>query len=131
VAGDGSTSDTGDEGPATEAGFSLTGLAADLAGNLFISEMSNRIREVDVAEIIHTIAGTGSGGYSGDGDAAVSAKLNEPGDVAVDSAGNLYIADFFNNRVRQIVGAVPSSIPSVAAGGVVSAILAVSLCAGK
>ncbi|HLY17946.1 MAG TPA: IPT/TIG domain-containing protein [Bryobacteraceae bacterium] len=121
LAGNGSTTDSGDGGPATQAGFSLTGLAADSAGNVFISESSNRIRQVNTSGIINTIAGTGTGGYSGDGGPAISANLNSPGDVLVDSSGNLYIADFFNNRVREVAGVTQSSIPSVAAGGVVSA----------
>jgi uncharacterized protein (TIGR03437 family) len=121
VAGNGSTTDSGDGGPATKAGFSLTGLAADSAGDVFISESSNRVREVNTSGAINTIAGTGAGGYSGDGGPAISANLNSPGDVAVDSAGNLYIADFFNNRIREVVGAAQSAMPSIATGGVVSA----------
>ncbi len=121
VAGNGSTTDSGDGGSATKAGFALTGLAADSAGNIFISESSNRIREVNTSGIINTIAGTGTGGYAGDGGPATSANLNSPGDALVDSAGNLYIADFFNNRVREVVGIAQSTIPSVATGGVVSA----------
>jgi uncharacterized protein (TIGR03437 family) len=115
VAGNGSTTDSGDGGPATKAGFSLTGLAADTAGNIFISESSNRVREVNTSGIIETIAGTGVGGYSGDGGPAVSATLNEPGDVAVDSAGNLYVADFFNNRVREVAGIAQAMAPPVTA----------------
>jgi uncharacterized protein (TIGR03437 family) len=111
VAGNGSTSDTGDGGPATMAGFSLTGLAADGAGNILISEMSNRVREVNTAGIINTIAGTGQGGYSGDGGPATSATLSEPGDVVVDSAGTLYIADSMNMRVRKM------ALPKVTGGG--------------
>lgn len=103
VAGNGSTSDTGDGGPATKAGFALTGLAVDGAGNIFISEQSNRVREVNTAGIINTIAGTGQGGYSGDGGPAISANLSEPGDVAVDSGGILYIADSMNMRVRKMI----------------------------
>lgn len=121
VAGNGSTTDTGDGGPATKAGFALTGLAADSAGDVFIAESSNRVREVNTAGIINTIAGTGTGGYSGDGGPATSAELSSPGDVAVDSGGNLYIADFFNNRVREVIGIAQSSKPAISTGGVVSA----------
>ncbi|HTQ55320.1 MAG TPA: IPT/TIG domain-containing protein [Bryobacteraceae bacterium] len=120
VAGNGSTSDTGDGGKATEAGFELTGLAADSAGNIFISEMSNRVREVNTSGVINTIAGTGAGGYSGDGGPAVQATISNPGDVAVDNAGNLYIADSLNSRVRMVNGiaqaATGVSITSVVSG---------------
>ena len=119
VAGNGSTTDSGDGGPATQAGFGLTGLAADVAGNIFISEQSNRVREVTTAGIINTIAGTDQGGHSGDGGPATSAELSEPGDVAVDSGGNLYIADLLNSRIREVIGIAQSSIPAI--GGVVSA----------
>ena len=121
VAGNGSTTDSGDGGLATLAGFSLTGLAADGAGDIFISESSNRIREVNTSGIINTIAGTGMGGYAGDGGPATSAKLSEPGDVAVDNAGNLYIADSLNSRIREVLGIAQTAIPAIATGGVVSA----------
>jgi uncharacterized protein (TIGR03437 family) len=114
VAGNGSTTDSGDGGPATKAGFSLTGLAADGAGDIFISESTNRVREVNTSGTINTIAGTGAGGHSGDGGPAISATLNSPGDVAVDGAGNLYIADFFNNRVREVAGIAQATSPVTA-----------------
>jgi uncharacterized protein (TIGR03437 family) len=116
VAGNGSTSDTGDGGLATLAGFSLTGLAVDAAGNIFISEMSNRVREVNTAGMINTIAGNGTGGYSGDGGPAVSATLSQPGDVAVDSGGNLYIADSLNMRIRKMLplGLIKGGTPTIA-----------------
>jgi uncharacterized protein (TIGR03437 family) len=104
VAGSGASGFSGDGGPATKAGFDLTGVAVDGAGNIFISDRSNRIREVNTAGIINTIAGTGAGGYSGDGGPPGSAMLSNPGDVAVDSAGNLYVADSLNSRVRKITG---------------------------
>ncbi len=121
VAGNGSTTDSGDGGPAIKAGFELTGLAADGAGDIFISEQSNRVREVNTAGTINTIAGTGAGGSTGDGGPAVSATLNEPGDVAVDHAGNLYIADMLNSRIREVFGIAQSGTPAIAPGGVVSA----------
>jgi len=120
VAGNGSSSYSGDGGPATSASFDLTGVAVDGAGNIFISDRSNRIRHVNAAGIINTIAGTGAAQYSGDGGPAVNATLSEPADVAVDSAGNLYVADSKNMRVRKITGVAQSGIPIITAGGVVS-----------
>lgn len=76
---------------------------ADAAGNIYISEINNhRIRKVDPSGIITTVAGTGTGGYNGDGIAATSAELYDPFDVIIDGAGNLYIADFSNHRVREV-----------------------------
>jgi uncharacterized protein (TIGR03437 family) len=118
VAGNGSTTDSGDGGPATKAGFALTGLAADGAGDVFISESSNRIREVNGSGTINTYAGTGMGGYSGDGGSATGADLSEPGDVTVDAGGNLYIADMLNSRVRKVTSPAPPA-PSITHGGVV------------
>jgi uncharacterized protein (TIGR03437 family) len=120
VAGSGASGYSGDGGLATNAGFDLTGVAVDGAGNIFISDRSNRIRQVSTAGIINTIAGTGAAKYSGDGGPASSATLSEPGDVAVDSAGNLYVADSLNSRVRKITGVAQPSTSAVAITSVVS-----------
>jgi hypothetical protein len=100
----GSGAFSGDGGPATQAGLNAPGgLAVDGEGNLFIADTQNhRVRKVDGNGRISTIAGRGTGGFSGDGGAAVSAQLAFPSGVAVDSAGNVYIADTFNNRVRKV-----------------------------
>jgi hypothetical protein len=76
----------------------------DSAGNVYIADsMNNRIRKVAAATgIITTVAGNGTAGYSGDGGAATSAEINNPGGVAVDSAGNLYIADTVNSLIREV-----------------------------
>jgi uncharacterized protein (TIGR03437 family) len=97
---------SGDGGPATQAGFDYgfgpSGLAIDGAGNLYISD-TNRVRMVNAATgIITTIAGTGSAGFAGDGGPATKAQLGGLQGIALDSAGNLYIADNFNNRVRKV-----------------------------
>ena len=100
----GTGGDDGDGGPATEAQLGVaSGLAVDGAGNLYIADASrHRVRRVDPTGIISTFAGTGHGGYNGDNVPAVDARLLQPRDLAVDGAGNLYIADAFNHRVRRV-----------------------------
>ncbi len=93
----------GDNIPATSANIDPYRIAFDKFGNLFISEYHNyRVRVVDHAGLIHTIAGVGSSGYSGDGDAATAAKFNFPIGVAFDTCDNLYISDNGNNRIRKV-----------------------------
>ena len=84
----------------------------DGAGNLYIADISNnRIRKVTPGGTISTVAGNGTPGYSGDNITATGAKLNRPSGIAVDSVGNLYIADIDNNRVRKVdVSDAPSLI---------------------
>lgn len=110
-AGGGNPADgVGDGGPATGASlYNTLGIGADAAGNLYIAGR-NRIRKVDAAtNVITTVAGTGKGadvylggGFSGDGGPATEAELSDPSDVAVDAAGNLFISDSVNNRVRRV-----------------------------
>ncbi len=87
-----------------------------LIGNLYIADFLNqRIRKVTVSMgIITTIAGTGTGSYTGDDGPATSATLNNPYGVAVDTSGNVYIADYSNNRIRKVTVTtkVPTSIPT-------------------
>jgi sugar lactone lactonase YvrE len=115
IAGVGRSGFSGDGGLATSAQLAFPmGLALDAAGNLFVVDSSNnRIRRVTPAGIISTIAGTGTSGFSGDGGPAISARLNEPAGVAVDAAGNLFIADTDNNRIRKVT---PAGIISTVAG---------------
>ncbi len=81
----------------------MTGVLLDSGGNLFFSETyGNRVRKVTPDGIISTIAGTGQGGYSGDGGPATAAQLNGPDGLALDSAGNLYVADTYNGLVRLV-----------------------------
>jgi hypothetical protein len=124
---------SGDGGPATEARLStLSGLSVDREGNLFIADSGNhRIRRVDAATgIITTVAGTGEGpppvidkpasrtgvDSSGDGGPATQANISVPDAVSVDDAGNLYIADTGNLRIRR-VDAVTGIITTVAGTG--------------
>ena len=102
VAGDGTLGVGGDGGAATAAQvFSPSAVALDGAGNLYIAT-DHRIRKVNAAGVITTVAGNGTRGYGGDGGAATAAQLNLPLGVALDGAGNLYIADAFNNRIRKV-----------------------------
>ena len=104
IAGNGGYGYSGDGGAATAAQLRFPlGLSLDSAGNLYIADARNNvIREVSSSGIITTVAGTGAGGYSGDNGPATSAQLSDPGGVAIDSAGNLEIADNVNNRVRVV-----------------------------
>jgi uncharacterized protein (TIGR03437 family) len=104
VAGNGKPGYGGDGGAATSAQLNAPlGLALDSAGNLYISDFSNnRVRKVSASGTITTVAGTGMTGYSGDGAAATNAQLTNPEGLAVDFAGNLYIADSGNNAVRRV-----------------------------
>lgn len=104
VAGTGKAGYSGDGGPATKAKLDgPTGVAIDSAHNLYVADAgNNRIRKITASGTIATVAGTGKAGYSGDGGPAGAAKLNDPAGVAIDSADTLYIADFGNNRVREI-----------------------------
>lgn len=118
VAGNGRYAFSGDGGPATNASFrGPTRLAFDAAGNLFITDANNhRIRKVSPTGIISTVAGNGVEGFAGDGAPATSASLQDPRGVHVDAAGNLYIADFGNNRIRKVSSG--GIITTVAGGGV-------------
>ncbi|GAB3960732.1 hypothetical protein GCM10028805_58610 [Spirosoma harenae] len=104
VAGNGTYGFFGDDGPATSANLANpAGLALDGAGNLYLADQSNhRIRKVSTSGTITTVAGDGNATFGGDGGLATTASLNLPASVAVDGAGNLYIADAMNNRIRKV-----------------------------
>ena len=104
VAGNGTFRASGDGGPATSAGMSISGIAVDRAGALFIVENgNNRVRKVDTNGIITTIAGNGTAGWSGDGGPAAAASVQSPSAVAVDADGVLYIAQSGPiHRIRRV-----------------------------
>jgi sugar lactone lactonase YvrE len=88
------------------------GVAIDGSGNVFIADSgNNRIRKVSTNGIISTVAGNGTGGFSGDGGAATNAELYQPYGVAVDGSGNVFIADEYNNRIREVINS--SETPSL------------------
>ena len=116
VAGDGQWFFEGDGGPATGAPIYLpSGLAVDGAGNLYLADtINNRVRRVDaISHIITTVAGTGNAGLQGDNGPATLAEIAQPSGLALDGAGNLYIADAGNSAVRR-VDAVSGTITTVA-----------------
>jgi len=104
VAGNGAKGYAGNNGPATNASlYYPSGVAVDASGNVYIADDENyRVRKVSAKGVITTLAGTGSGAYSGDNGAATNAAVNYPQGVACDAAGNVYIADTFNNRIRKV-----------------------------
>ena len=132
VAGTGKAGYSGDGHSATHAALNTpTGVAVDAQGNVYIADASNNvIRRVDAKTgIITTVAGDfaadkandGLGGFSGDGGPATAAQLNDPQGVAVDGAGDLFIADTFNNAIREVkpdgtISTVVNAAP--AAGGI-------------
>ncbi|MBL8238257.1 MAG: hypothetical protein JNM66_12600 [Bryobacterales bacterium] len=112
VAGTGVSGFNGDGGPAINAQFrSVSGLAIDGGGNLFIAESGgHRIRKVDTSGNITTYAGTGTAGVSGDGGPAISAQFNAPEGMTFDAAGNLIVADRGNRKIRRIS---PPPVPAI------------------
>ncbi len=116
VAGNGNFGYSGDGGPAKRAMLNFpTGVAVDPAGDVYIADQDNhRIRKVTAAGIISTVAGNGTAGFSGDNGQATAAMLYYPSAVALDSNGNLYIADSSNARIRKVT---PGGIITTVAGG--------------
>jgi sugar lactone lactonase YvrE len=125
VAGNGTNGFSGDDGSATNASLGLpgglgmnavAGLCMDKQGNLYIADLgNNRIRKMNTNGIITTVVGNGNNTYSGDGGQAVNASLNEPTSIAIDSIGNLYIADMGNSRIRKVD--TNGIITTIAGGG--------------
>jgi trimeric autotransporter adhesin len=116
IAGNGTNGYSGDGGPATSAEFSnLCGLTFDNDGNLFIADPgNNRIRKLATGTgLITTFAGNGTAGYAGDNGPATNAELQAPCGEAIDSAGNLFIADSGNNVIRKVT---PAGVITTVAG---------------
>ena len=131
VAGNGTYGYSGDNGPAANAQlFDPRGLAVDAAGNLYVADTGNlRIRKVSNG-VISTLAGNGMPGFSGDNGPAESAQLGMtylddedsesligPGSVAVDSRGNVYLADTVNHRIRKVAGGVITTVAGIGTAG--------------
>jgi sugar lactone lactonase YvrE len=122
IAGTGTAGYNGDGIPATSAQFNgVQGLAFDGAGNLYVADISNnRIRKITISTgLISTIAGTGTGGYNGDGILATAAQINIPSALAFDSNGDLYFTDRSNSRIRKITTStgIISTVAGTGTGG--------------
>lgn len=117
LAGTGLLAQLGDGGPAMQATLNQPrGVTVDAAGNVYIADTGqHRIRKVTPAGIISTVAGAGVAGFAGDGGPATAAQLNAPLALALDAAGNLYISDTGNHRVRKVTST--GIISSVVGGG--------------
>ncbi len=104
IAGTGIPGYSGDNGPATTAQlFDPFGLVIDAIGNIYFSDNSKyRVRKISTTGIITTIAGTGIAGYNGDNGPATAAQINLTGYLAISPAGELYIPDYYNRRIRKI-----------------------------
>ncbi|GAB6195335.1 NHL repeat-containing protein [Lysobacter xanthus] len=118
TAGNGTVGYSGDGGPATSASLSAPiGVDADAAGNRYIADYTGfRVRKVDPAGTISTVVGTGARGFSGDGGPASAAAIGYVYDIAADRVGNLYLADYENQRIRRI--AADGTISTIAGTGV-------------
>ena len=118
IAGNGGGGFAGDGGPATQAQLQPLAVAVDNKGILYISDMANyRIRKVDTQGVITTIAGSSTPGYAGDNGPAVSSQIFPVVALAADALGDLYLADFYNFRVREITAA--GTMMTVAGSGIV------------
>jgi len=104
IAGNGTTGYSGDSGFATAAELNAVhGVAVDRKGNIYLADYgNNRIRKINDTGMISTIAGNGTAGFSGDSGMATAAEISSPIGIAVDSLGNIYIADYGNERIRKI-----------------------------
>jgi uncharacterized protein (TIGR03437 family) len=119
VAGNGTAGFSGDGGPATGAEIKAYGIAVDGLGNLYIADLGNhRVRRVNSAGIITTVAGNGTAVVSGEGGPAIDAGLVSPAAVTADDQGNIYIADSGSNRVLEVTA--PANQPGIFGGGVVN-----------
>ncbi len=117
LAGNGTAGFAGDNGSATAALVNKPyGIALDRQGNIYFADQDNhRVRKIDLNGIITTFAGTGTGGYTGDNGPATQARIYYPSSLAFDTSGNLFIADYQNNRIRKVNAA--GLISTVAGNG--------------
>ena len=116
VAGTGTPGFSGDGGPATAGQYNAAfpKMTGDRAGNLYFADtLNDRVRKVSAEGIISTVAGSGQPGYAGDGGPATDARLSRPAGVAIDAAGNLYISENANRRIRKVIGI---AAPGIIAG---------------
>lgn len=115
IAGDGKAGYSGDGGPATSAALDdPRGIVTDPSGNVYFCDRENNaVRKIDLNGNISTIVGTGVAGYNGDNIQGTKAQLNTPWRVTIDPAGNLYIADSGNDRIRKLA---PNGIITTVAG---------------
>ena len=110
-AGTGLPAFSGDGGPPLQASFNgLAAMALDSAGNLYVADFFNQAVRKISGGIVTTVAGTGTLGYNGDNIPATTAQLAGPSGIALDSAGNIYIADGYNNRVRKVSGGIITTV---------------------
>ncbi|MGD1095611.1 MAG: hypothetical protein ABSB35_26900 [Bryobacteraceae bacterium] len=119
LAGDSAPGYGGDNGPSGSAQLNHPqGVAVDAAGNVYIADTINeRVRVVSPTGVISTFAGSGKGGYGGDGGPATSALMNQPRGLALDSSGNLYIADFYNSVVRKVSKGIITTVAGIGTSG--------------
>ena len=119
IGGNGLPGFFGDGGPATAAMVNNPlGIAVDGSGNVYVGDANNRrVRRINTAGIISTVAGNGIGGYSGDGGVATAAQLQVLWGLATDAAGYVYVCDAWNSRVRKVDPAPGGLITTVAGNG--------------
>ncbi len=133
VAGNGTRSSTGNGGAATSATLdNPNSVALDPAGNLYITEEANHIRKVTAATgVISTVVGNGTAGATGDGGAATAGEINTPEGVGIDGAGNIYVADTNDNKIRVIQSNTGAEAFASTAGGVTSSDSPASILLGN
>jgi sugar lactone lactonase YvrE len=104
IAGNGTIGYSGDGGQATNANlYAPYGIAVDKTGVIYFTDGGNHVvRSINTSGIISTIAGNGSGGYSGDGGPAINAQMKTPSGLALNSSDEIYVADWMNRRIRKI-----------------------------